>query len=59
MKYGQVINITIFFFKNFVENGTERVFPDLFLFFKKALFELNVVVCSLALLYFNGSQVVR
>ena len=41
MKYGQVINIT-FFFKNLLENGAERVFPDLFLFFKKALYELSV-----------------
>ena len=43
MKYGQVINITKnFFFKNLLENGAERVFPDLFLFFKKALSELSV-----------------
>ena len=42
MNYGQVINVTIFFFKNLLENGAERVFPDLFLFFKKALSELSV-----------------
>ena len=41
MNYGQVINITIFF-ENLLENGAERVFPDLFLFFKKALSELSV-----------------
>ena len=44
MNYGQIIN-TIFFFKNVLENGAERVFPDLFLFFKKsfkALSELSV-----------------
>ena len=28
--------------KKFVENGAERVFSDLFLFFKKALYELSV-----------------
>ena len=41
MKFGQLIEyniniLEIFFFKNYVENGTGRLVPDLFLFFKKA-----------------------
>ena len=42
MKYGEVTNITEIFFKNSVGDGAERVFPDLFLFFKKTLYELSV-----------------
>ena len=32
----------MFSFKNYAENGTERLDPDLFLFFKKALYEVKV-----------------
>ena len=43
MKIDQVINITreTFFFKNHTENETGRLVPDLFLFFRKDLFEVN------------------
>ena len=42
MKVGQLIEITreIFFFKNHTENEEERVVLDLFLRFKKALYEI-------------------
>ena len=38
MKVGQSIeyNTEIFFFKNYAENETGRLVPDLFLFFQKA-----------------------
>ena len=38
MKVGQSIeyNTEIFFFKNYAENETGRLIPDLFLFFEKA-----------------------
>ena len=43
MKFGQSIefNKTIIFLQNHTENVTERLFPDLFLLFKKALFEVK------------------
>ena len=43
MKFGQLIeyNKINFFFKNLVENETGRLAPDLFLFFKKALYEVK------------------
>ena len=34
-------NKKIFFFKNYGENEAERLVPDLFLFFKKALYEVK------------------
>ena len=38
MKVGQSVeyNTEIFFFKNYAENETGRLVPDLFLFFEKA-----------------------
>ena len=38
MKVGQSVeyNTVIFFFKNYAENETGRLVPDLFLFFEKA-----------------------
>ena len=41
MKFGQVIeyNRMQFFFKNHAENEARRLVSDLFLFFKKALYE--------------------
>ena len=38
MKVGQSVeyNTEIFFFKNYAENETGRLVPDLFLFFQKA-----------------------
>ena len=55
MKYGQVINITKFFIflQNFIENGAEKVFPDLFLFFKKAIYELSVSGLHLSFVIFQ------
>ena len=35
------ITTEIFFFKNHAEKETEKLFPDLFLFFEKALYEVN------------------
>ena len=43
MKFGQVIecNKRNIFFKNHAENEAERLVLDLFLFFKKALYEIK------------------
>ena len=43
MKFGQLIehNVRKVVFKNHAENVVERLVPDLFLFFKKALYELK------------------
>ena len=50
MKSGQLKQYNkIFFFKNHAENETERLVPDLFLFFKKALYEAIVNVLQLSL----------
>ena len=38
----------MFFFKNHAENEAVRLVPDLFLFFKKALFEVNVSALQLS-----------
>ena len=43
----------MFFFKNHTENEAGRLVPDQFLFFKKALYEANVV-CSLVLISFDS-----
>ena len=32
----------MFFFKTYAENEAERLVPDLFLFFKKALYEVKL-----------------
>ena len=45
MKFGQVI--ILIFFKNYVENEAERLVPDLFSYFKKALYEVKA--CGLQL----------
>ena len=44
LKFGQVIECKKinFFFKNHVENEAGRLVPNLFLFFKKPLFEVKV-----------------
>ena len=47
MKIGQVIehnNRNIFFFKSNSENEAGRLVPELFLFFKKALYEVKASV---------------
>ena len=45
MKFGQLIDYKkkkYFFFKNHAENELWRLAPDVFLFFKQALYELKV-----------------
>ena len=42
MKFGQLIGYKksfFFFFKNHAENQARKLFPDLFLFFKKPFYE--------------------
>ena len=42
MKFGQLIQYNkMLLFKNHVENVTERLVPDIFLFFKKALYKVK------------------
>ena len=42
MKFGQQdITRQIFFFKNYAENETGKLGPDLFLFFERAYFEVK------------------
>ena len=43
MKFGQLIeyNKKIFFFKNYSKNEAKGLVPDLFLFFKKAQYEVK------------------
>ena len=43
------------FFKNHTENEARILVLDLFLFFEK-FYELNAVVCSLVLMYFESPQ---
>ena len=61
MKFGQLIQNdkrNIFFIKIHAENEAGRLVPDLFLFFKKALYELKVSVLQLSfnILYIDGPQ---
>ena len=39
----------MFFFKNHAENEAERLVPDIFLVFKKALYEVNASGLQLSL----------
>ena len=43
MKFGHLIEIIrkIYFFKNHAENEAGRPVPDIFLFFRKAFYEVN------------------
>ena len=51
MKLGELIEYNKnMFLKNYAENETERIAPDLFLFFEKALYE---VIASSLQLSFN------
>ena len=45
MKFGQLKNITweVLFFKNHAENETERLNPNLYLIFKKALYKVKPI----------------
>ena len=42
------MNQEIFFFKNHGENEAEKLIPDAFKFFKKALYELKASVLQLS-----------
>ena len=53
---GQVIEYDRLFFKNFVKNEAKRVLPDLFLFFKKALYELSVSGLQLSFIILQQSS---
>ena len=59
MKFGQLIEHPrgIFFFENYAENEAEKPVPGRFLFFKKALYKLKQVVCTLISLYFDSPQI--
>ena len=46
----------IFFFKNHAQNETGRLVPDLFLFFKKALYEVNASGLKLSFNQFRQSS---
>ena len=59
MKCGPMIeyNNNTNFPQNLVENEARRLVPDLFLFFRKALYEANTkLACSLVSIYFESSQ---
>ena len=45
-----------FFFRNHAENEVERLVPDLFLFFEKALHEVKASSLQLSFNYFDSSQ---
>ena len=49
MKFGQLkeYNSMNIFFKNHAENEAARLVPDLFLFFKKALYKVKAIVLQL------------
>ena len=49
-------NKRMFFFKNHAENEAGRLFPDFFMFFKKALNGVKASFCSLVSIYFDSSQ---
>ena len=59
MKFGQLIQYkkrNIFLQKS-CKNETGRLVPDLFLFFRKALYEVKAsVVCNLVSIYFDSAQ---
>ena len=54
MVRGQVTKYNIIFlFKDFLKNEAERVLPDLFLFFEKALYELSVTGLHLSFIIYQ------
>ena len=55
MKFGQVIEYKTeaFLDKNHAENEADRLVPDLFLFFKKALYEVKAIGLQLILNHFR------
>ena len=60
MKFSQLLeyNKRNFFFKNHAQNDVGRLVPDLFLFFKKALYEVKAssLICNLVSIYFDSPQ---
>ena len=59
MKFGQLIEYdkrTIFFFKNHAENEAGRLVPELFIFLKKALYEVKTSAVQLSFNYFDSPQ---
>ena len=58
MKFGQLIeyNKRNIFFKNHAKNEKEGLVPDLFLFFKKALYEVNARGLKLSSNIFDSLQ---
>ena len=46
----------IFSFKNHTKNAVERLVPNLFLFFKKALYKVKQMFSTLVLIYFGRPQ---
>ena len=46
----------MFFFKNYAENETKRLIPDLFLFFKKPLYEVKGNGMQLSFNHFRQSS---
>ena len=55
MKFSQLRkhNVKNIFFKNHGENELERLAPDLFLFFKKALYEVKAIGLQLSFYIFR------
>ena len=49
----------MFFFKNHVENELGRLVLDVSLFFKKVLYEVKQVTCSLVSIYIDSLQLVN
>ena len=46
----------MFAFENLAENEPGKLAADLFLLFKKALYEVKQVVCSLVSIFFDSPQ---
>ena len=56
-KFGQLIKHNkIYFFKNHAQNEVERLVPDLFLYFKKALYKAKASGQHLSLMYFGSPR---
>ena len=54
LKFGQVVEYNnIFFFKNHAENEALRLVPDVFLFFKKPLYEVKSIDLELSFNHFR------
>ena len=60
LKFGHVIeyNKIIFFFKNYAKNEAGELNPDLFLFFRKALYEVKASILQLNFNIFQWSSLI-